>query len=64
MLVISPVHKTIIGKEKNNMETSVFEAKCNECGWKMILMNEHVVQYRAEEHMMETGHIVSIEEVR
>lgn len=45
------------------MNTSVYEARCDNCPWKMTLLAEHVIQYHAEEHMMESGHIVQIKEI-
>lgn len=50
-------------KGEINMETSVFEATCDDCQWHVVLLEEHVVQCHAESHMMETGHIVNIKEV-
>lgn len=45
------------------IEIPVFEGICNNCGWHMVLMAEHVVQSHAEEHAMQTGHIVDIKEI-
>ena len=45
-------------------EISVFEAKCNECKWKLTLLSQGIIEYHAEEHMMESGHTVQITEIR
>ena len=43
------------------MET-VYEAKCYGCTWHIVSTVLYTVQY-AEQHMMETGHIVDVKEV-
>jgi len=46
-----------------NMEIPVFEAKCNQCRWHTVLMNENAIQNLSENHMMERGHTVNVSEV-
>ena len=45
------------------MEIPVYEAKCQECKWHMVLMNENAIQNLSEDHMMERGHTVNVSEV-
>ncbi|HLE86169.1 MAG: hypothetical protein O8C58_03340 [Candidatus Methanoperedens sp.] len=45
------------------MEIPVFEAKCNQCRWHTVLMNENAIQNLSENHMMERGHTVNVSEV-
>ena len=42
---------------------SIYEAYCDQCGFKMALLNESILQYHAEQHMMETGHTVNIKRI-
>ena len=44
-------------------ELPVYVAVCDRCEWHMCLMNQNVIQYHAEAHMMETGHICLIKEL-
>jgi len=53
----------MVNKKINELETSVYEARCMQCKWYMCLMSKHAIQNNSEAHMMETGHTVKIVEV-
>jgi len=42
---------------------SAYEAKCDQCGFYMVLLTEYMVQELSECHMMETGHTVNIKRI-